>query len=292
MKSCDGLSKPATSQNQKLPKSLIAKELYQSVDSKAVVKILWNSISTSITKYKDSSLPLTLKVALPATLAGAAIFGAQGAGLAAFGGAVGLPIVLIIFLGTAGLTSIIEAFIKDEKIRDPLTISLLAIAALDAQRKYKKEFLQTLKKEMTTAQKVNTPSEDKDLILFLRTMDPIAFERHVMSFFNRDGYPVGITPRSNDYGVDGWVKHPNGLIIVQCKRYAESNKVSRPEVQQFKGVIEEQNALKGYFVTTSYFTEGAKESASQSRKIILVDIEQLVAWHKKIKCNCLDLTKP
>jgi hypothetical protein len=34
-----------------------------------------------------------------------------------------------------------------------------------------------------------------------------------------------------------------------------------PTVRQFKGVIEEQNALRGYIITTSTFTEEAMESA-------------------------------
>ena len=46
-------------------------------------------------------------------------------------------------------------------------------------------------------------------------------------------------------------------------------------MQQFKGVIEEQEATQGYIVTTSRFTREAQESAAMSPKIILGDIEQL-----------------
>lgn len=57
------------------------------------------------------------------------------------------------------------------------------------------------------------------------------------------------------------------------------NKVGRPTVQQFKGVIEEQNAQRGYIVTTSTFTEEARLSAQLSNKLVLVDIDDLVKWH-------------
>jgi restriction system protein len=68
-------------------------------------------------------------------------------------------------------------------------------------------------------------------------------------------------------------------MITQCKRNSTDNKVGRPTIQQFKGVIEEQNALRGYVVTTSTFTEEATESAELSDKLVLVDMDLLVRWH-------------
>jgi restriction endonuclease Mrr len=50
-------------------------------------------------------------------------------------------------------------------------------------------------------------------------------------------------------------------------------------VQQFKGVIEEQNAYHGYIVTTSSFSEEARQSAVLSGRITLVDSGELVSWH-------------
>jgi len=87
------------------------------------------------------------------------------------------------------------------------------------------------------------------------------------------------TRKSNDFGVDGFAIHTEGLMIVQCKRNATENKVGRPTIQQFKGVIEEQSALRGYVVTTSTFTEEAMESAQLSDKLILIDMDSLVGWH-------------
>jgi restriction system protein len=68
-------------------------------------------------------------------------------------------------------------------------------------------------------------------------------------------------------------------MITQCKRNSPHNKVGRPTIQQFKGVVEEQNALRGYVVTTSTFTEEAVQSAVLSDKLILVDMDILVRWH-------------
>jgi restriction endonuclease Mrr len=102
-----------------------------------------------------------------------------------------------------------------------------------------------------------------------------------MSFFEKQGHPVGLTARSNDFGVDGYVCHPDGLIVVQCKRNSEDNAVGRPIVQQFKGVIEEQKAYRGYIVTTSRFTEEARSSAEQNDRIRLIDWQELLVWHER-----------
>ncbi|MCX5880669.1 MAG: restriction endonuclease [Deltaproteobacteria bacterium] len=258
----------------------IAKDLYQSVDTKRFVKLLGNTIMTSIREYKGANLPLSLKVALPVTLVGAGVLGFKGVGVAAFGGAIGLPVVLLLFLGVAGTTSIIEAFIKDRNVRDPLTKLLLMLVAFETARRVKKEFLDALRANATVPERAECPNEDNALIEHLRQMDPTVFERHVMSFFEKDGHPVGVTQKSNDYGVDGYVLHPDGVIVVQCKRYSADNTVGRPSIQQFKGVIEEQCAIKGYFVTTSRFTQEAIESATKSSRIILIDGEELIKWHK------------
>jgi len=88
-----------------------------------------------------------------------------------------------------------------------------------------------------------------------------------------------VTKKSNDAGVDGFARHSSGLIIVQCKRNAINNTVGRPIIQQFKGVIEENEAWRGYVVTTSSFTNEAIESAAKNDKIMLIGLSELLDWH-------------
>ena len=258
----------------------IARALYDSVDTKRFASLLGNLIWTSVRNYKDSKLPLPLKVSLPVTMAGAAVFGLEGAGLAIFGGAIGLPVVLLLFLGTAGVTAIVEAFIKDKDVRDPLTRLLLAMVELETARRARKELLDALRADVMTPQRAEVPDDPEALLPALLNMDPVAFERHIMTFFERDGQ-AAMTAKSNDFGVDGFVTTDEGIIVVQCKRYSLDHPVGRPAIQQFKGVIEEQEALKGYFVTTSRFTQEAHESAGKSSKLLLVDGEVLVRWHQQ-----------
>ncbi len=262
------------------PTSETAKALYRSVDTFRFAKLLVNTVSTSVANYRGANLPLSLKVAMPVTMLGATYFGAKYAGLVAMGGGIGLPVVLLLFLGTAGVTSVIEGFIKDRSVRDPLTRLLLAFVALETARRAKKEFLDAMRADAMVPERAETPDDADGLLAFLMQMDPVAFERHVMSFFEKNGYPTGLTARSNDFGVDGYVFHPDGMVIVQCKRYGEGNPVGRPAIQQFKGVIEEQRAFRGYFVTTSNFTREAIESAAKSNRIQLVNGCELLQWHK------------
>jgi predicted type IV restriction endonuclease len=78
---------------------------------------------------------------------------------------------------------------------------------------------------------------------------------------------------------------------VQCKRNAEDNLVGSPVIQQFKGVIEENNAWRGYIVTTSYFTKNAIDSASKSNKLKLIDITELLNWHLEKSSNSKEDTE-
>ena len=260
-----------------------ASELYRSTDTIRFAQLLTNTVRTSLNNYFGANLPLALKVAIPVTAVGAGFFGKQGAVIAAFGGGIGLPVVLLLFLGTAGVTSVIEAFTKDRNVRDPLTKLLLMFVAFESARRANKELLHAMRADAMVPERAEVPSDGDDILEFLMNMDPVAFERHIMSFFEQDGHPTGLTARSNDFGVDGYVFHPDGVIVVQCKRNGFDNPVGRPIIQQFKGVIEEQRAFKGYVVTTSRFTEEARESAAKSDRIFLIDGNELVKWHKEGK---------
>lgn len=257
-----------------------AQSLYRSVDTVRFARILGNTVATSVSNYRGSNLPLSLKVALPATVIGAAFFGMKGAGLVALGHGIGLPVVLLLFLGTVGATAVVEAFIKDRNVRDPLTRLLLTFVAFETARRAKKELLDAMRADAMVPKRADVPDDVEVVLAFLMEMAPVDFERHVMSFFEAAGHPTGLTARSNDFGVDGYVFHPDGVVVVQCKRYRADNAVGRPDVQQFKGVIEEQRAFRGYFVTTSRFTAEAIESAGKSDRVRLVDGAELVRWHK------------
>ena len=52
--------------------------------------------------------------------------------------------------------------------------------------------------------------------------------------------------------------------------------MGRPDIQQFVGALAGQRANKGVFITTSRFTQEAKDyAASSNYKVVLIDGERL-----------------
>jgi restriction system protein len=266
-----------------------AKELYSSIDSVQVVKIFFTSFAETLKSYMKSSLPLPLKVALPITAVATLFLGSQGAGIAALGGAIGLPVIALFFIGSAGITAIIEPFLKSDMREEAklfLAGAFSVLGVLVLQNKLSKSMEEQIKREASTPKKQKLSEDEEKLKEELQNMDPFDFERHIMTFFEDAGLKSVVTKASNDFGLDGWAVHEKGLIIVQCKRNSDKNKIGRPTVQQFKGVIEEQRKkgseiYKGFIVTTSTFTNEAKSSAELNEDLILVDVGSLLKWHSE-----------
>jgi restriction system protein len=88
------------------------------------------------------------------------------------------------------------------------------------------------------------------------------------------GQTVG---RSGDGGIDGIINEDRlglDVIYIQAKRWESS--VGRPEIQKFAGALQGFRARKGVFITTSTFTNEAKDYVSRiDSKIILIDEETL-----------------
>ena len=87
-----------------------------------------------------------------------------------------------------------------------------------------------------------------------------------------------VTPKANDGGIDCIInRDPLGLskVLVQVKRYASDNIVDRPKIQAFYGALHTTYHMdRGIFITTSDFSESAKEIARQNN-IILINGDKL-----------------
>nr|WP_209911965.1 restriction endonuclease [Paeniglutamicibacter psychrophenolicus] len=86
---------------------------------------------------------------------------------------------------------------------------------------------------------------------------------------------------TGDGGVDGVIDQDAlGLerIYVQAKRYAEGNSIGRETIQAFIGALHGFGASRGVFITTSTFTQHARDYAAgiQSR-VVLIDGKRLVS---------------
>lgn len=256
-----------------------AKRIYALTDSKRLAKGIFQGVNEAYKNYKNSDIPLAVKVAIPITLSAGAIIGGPSVGIAGFGSAIGVPVLLVLFLGAAGITSVLEAVLSNSEAKDYVSVVAAMIARDEILRRSNQAMRQAMAEEIVPPSRKECRKEHEEIREMLFRMNPYDFEKHVMSFFQEAGLLAWATKKSNDAGVDGFARHPNGLIVVQCKHYAEDNGIGRPTVQQFKGVVEENAAWRGYIVTTSYFTKEAIDSAGKNSSLILVDIRELIEWH-------------
>lgn len=106
------------------------------------------------------------------------------------------------------------------------------------------------------------------------------FERLVVDLLVKMGYggtrqdagqAIG---KSSDGGIDGIIKEDRlglDIVYIQAKKW-DGTSIGRPEIQKFAGALQGQRARKGVFITTSTFTQQAKDYASFiDSKIVLID---------------------
>jgi restriction system protein len=191
-----------------------------------------------------------------------------------------VPVILLIFLGVTGIMTVIAALVRHPNARPYLAVVLELIASDEILRQIKAAIKNGSQGPPKEPVRSKMPEDKRDIQEKLLAMDPYVFESHVMSFFMAAGMIASVTQKSNDEGVDGFARHPQGLILVQCKRYGPENLVGGPAAQQFWGVVLQHEAWRGYFVTTSQFTAGAVKTAELSKKIVLVDMNEFVRWHQ------------
>lgn len=128
-------------------------------------------------------------------------------------------------------------------------------------------------------------SVEADLLDRMLAAPPDFFEQLVIDLLVAMGYggsKAGASRRvgrTGDDGIDGVIDEDKlGLdaVYIQAKRWDPSHPVRRPDVQGFAGSLEGQRAGKGVFITTSRFTDDAREYVGRiSKRIVLLDGQAL-----------------
>ncbi|MEI8049320.1 MAG: restriction endonuclease [Bacteroidota bacterium] len=123
----------------------------------------------------------------------------------------------------------------------------------------------------------------QELLIKIKSSSPSFFETLVVELLVKMGYGGSIKDagrsigRSGDEGIDGIIKEDKlglDVIYVQAKRW--ENVVGRPEIHKFVGALAGQGAKKGVFITTSRYTNEARDYQPRNEtKIVLIDGEQL-----------------
>lgn len=125
-----------------------------------------------------------------------------------------------------------------------------------------------------------SPDVRSQLQARIQALTPRQFEHLVGRFLQARGMAdVRVTPQSQDGGIDGHCHIPflGVKVGVQAKRFATTQIVGAPIMQQFKGSLAYNGYERGIFITTSAFTQGAVEVAQgPGVPVVLVDGPQLV----------------
>lgn len=122
-----------------------------------------------------------------------------------------------------------------------------------------------------------------EVLSLVKSCSPAFFERLVLDLMLKMGYggAMGseskISGRPGDEGIDGVIREDRlglDLIYLQAKRW--NTPVGRPEIQKFVGALAGHGVKKGVFITTSFFTQEAKDYLPKTDvRVVLVDGEQL-----------------
>ncbi|MDL9936413.1 restriction endonuclease [Gordonia sp. ABSL1-1] len=116
----------------------------------------------------------------------------------------------------------------------------------------------------------NRAAVESEVLAAALKLSPTGFEELVVRLLQKMGYgslgSVERTSASGDAGVDGIISQdPLGLdrIYVQAKRYAEDRAVDRPRIHEFAGALLGKQGDRGVYITTSRFTNGARDEAER-----------------------------
>lgn len=114
------------------------------------------------------------------------------------------------------------------------------------------------------------------------------FEELTADLLVHMGYEVQLTSRTRDGGKDLYAVRKDGLgsfmFFVECKRYGPDNHVGVGVVRSLHGVAQHERANGAIVMTTSFFTEPAKQFARDLKgQMSLRDFVDLQIWLRQAR---------
>lgn len=138
---------------------------------------------------------------------------------------------------------------------------------------------QTAAEQLETAHEELTAALAEELLARLVDGDDRFFENVVLDVLVGMGYggskreAARRVGRSGDGGIDGVIREDRlGLdaIYVQAKKWSPDRHVGPREIREFIGALQDAEALKGVFLTTTRFSPEAAALAER-RRVVLID---------------------
>lgn len=101
-------------------------------------------------------------------------------------------------------------------------------------------------------------------LAFIDQLDGYAFECYLADMFKAMKYKVSLTNPSGDFGADLLLRSPKKRrIVVQAKRYQAYSRVGLAAIQEVYAAKSYYKADLAWVITTSSFTEQAKQLANR-----------------------------
>ncbi|MGX4687838.1 restriction endonuclease [Streptomyces sp. JNUCC 63] len=154
-----------------------------------------------------------------------------------------------------------------------------AAAALEEGTRTALDALEAPPARPTTVAEPEPPAGAVDTVDY-DALEPDEFERAVAALCERDGCSqVEVVGGAGDLGADVLAAAPDGRrVVIQCKRYGDTNRVGSEELQHFGGTCYTvHGADVAIVVTTSGFTAPAVQYAERCG-IVCLDRQALRAW--------------
>lgn len=131
-------------------------------------------------------------------------------------------------------------------------------------------------------------SASSEALSQMRALSPRHFEQFVADVWQEcQGWQTEVMDKGPDKGLDVIGQPPNGgqKTAVQCKRYAEGNKVNSSHIQQYAALRQQWPDVSGVtVVTTSSFTTDA-ENLADRLDVKCLDSDALVRLIEKYNAS-------
>jgi len=120
----------------------------------------------------------------------------------------------------------------------------------------------------------------------INMMSWMDFEGYTINVLRFLGYTdIELTDFQYDGGKDLVAYKDNNMVYVECKKWAIHNKVGRDVLQKLVGACIGDGANEAICITTSYFTDQAKEYAKNVKWLTLIDRNQLEKIIEDMQCK-------
>jgi HJR/Mrr/RecB family endonuclease len=105
-------------------------------------------------------------------------------------------------------------------------------------------------------------------------LDGFQFEEFIAHIFIMNGLNATVTSKTRDGGKDVILKDKDGTMYVECKHYAEKNKISTNYIHKLVSACVIDGVKRALFITTSAYN---KDSIALIKKCKVVNID---IWYK------------